>query len=57
MVCDVTDPQLECSTIFIFRSGANYLVGGYISFPVFEEFGEYKSDDERDGGSPPPRKR
>ncbi|KAI5849513.1 hypothetical protein DFP73DRAFT_591772 [Morchella snyderi] len=30
--------------------------GGYISFPVFEEW-DYKSDDERDGGSPPPRKR
>ncbi|KAL7271678.1 hypothetical protein RUND412_005538 [Rhizina undulata] len=30
--------------------------GGYISFPVFEEFGDYKSDDERDDESPP-RKR
>jgi len=29
--------------------------GGYISFPVFEEFGGYKSEDE--AGSPPPHKR
>lgn len=32
-----------------------FATGGYISFPVFEEFGEYKSED---GGSPPaPRER
>jgi hypothetical protein len=30
--------------------------GGYISFPVFEEFGDYKSEDEA-GSPPPPHKR
>lgn len=31
--------------------------GGYISFPEFEGFGGYKSDDERDGGLLPLSKR
>lgn len=30
--------------------------GEYVSFPVFEAFGDYKSEDEDDEVAPPPRR-